>query len=150
MFTLLAMGFIDRVGRRSLMMIGSAGLIATLGLVSWSFYQQSFSVWSVPVFLFIYIAFFAFSQGAVIWVFISEIFPTQVRAKGQTLGSTTHWVMAAVIAFSFPYLAEKVGGGNTFLFFAIMMVLQMLFVWKLMPETKGKSLEQIEHSLILH
>ncbi len=150
MFTLLAMGFIDRVGRRSLMMIGSAGLIATLGLVSYSFYQQSFSVWSVPVFLFAYIAFFAFSQGAVIWVFISEIFPTQVRAKGQTLGSTTHWVMAAVIAFSFPYLAEKAGGGNTFLFFAIMMVLQLLFVWKMMPETKGKSLEQIEHSLILH
>lgn len=150
MFTLLAMGFIDRVGRRSLMMIGSAGLIVTLGLVSWSFYQQSFSVWSMPVFLFIYIAFFAFSQGAVIWVFISEIFPTQVRAKGQTLGSTTHWVMAAAIAFSFPYLSEKAGGGNTFLFFTIMMVLQMLFVWKLMPETKGKSLEQIEHSLILH
>jgi sugar porter (SP) family MFS transporter len=150
MFTLLAMGFIDKVGRRSLMMIGSAGLIITLSLVSFSFYHQSFSVWSVPVFLFVYIAFFAFSQGAVIWVFISEIFPTQVRAKGQTLGSTTHWVMAAVIAFSFPYLAEKAGGGNTFLFFAIMMVLQLLFVWKLMPETKGKSLEQIEHSLILH
>ena len=150
MFTLLAMGFIDKVGRRSLMMIGSAGLIITLSLVSYSFYHQSFSVWSVPVFLFVYIAFFAFSQGAVIWVFISEIFPTQVRAKGQTLGSTTHWVMAAAIAFSFPYLAEKAGGGNTFLFFAIMMVLQLLFVWKLMPETKGKSLEQIEHSLILH
>jgi sugar porter (SP) family MFS transporter len=150
MFTLLAMGFIDRVGRRSLMMIGSAGLIISLGLVSWSFYQQSFSVWSVPVFLFVYIAFFAFSQGAVIWVFISEIFPTPVRAKGQTLGSTTHWVMAAVIAFTFPFLAEKAGAGNTFLFFAIMMVLQLLFVWKLMPETKGKSLEQIEHSLVLH
>lgn len=150
MFTLLAMGFIDKVGRRSLMMIGSAGLIVTLGLVSYSFYQQSFSIWSVPILLFVYIAFFAFSQGAVIWVFISEIFPTQVRAKGQTLGSTTHWVMAAVIAFSFPYLAEKAGGGNTFLFFAIMMVLQLLFVWKLMPETKGKSLEQIEHSLVLH
>jgi sugar porter (SP) family MFS transporter len=150
MFTLLAMNFIDRVGRRSLMLIGSVGLIATLGLVSFSFYQQHFSVWSVPVFLFVYIAFFAFSQGAVIWVFISEIFPTQVRAKGQTLGSTTHWVMAAAIAFSFPYLAEKAGGGNTFLFFAVMMVLQLLFVWKFMPETKGKSLEQIEHSLILH
>ncbi len=150
MFTLLAMGFIDRVGRRSLMMIGSAGLIVTLGLVSYSFYQPTFSVWSVPVFLFVYIAFFAFSQGAVIWVFISEIFPTQVRAKGQTLGSTTHWVMAAVIAFTFPWLAEKAGAGNTFLFFAIMMVLQFLFVWKMMPETKGKSLEQIEYSLILH
>jgi MFS transporter, SP family, arabinose:H+ symporter len=98
----------------------------------------------------VYIAFFAFSQGAVIWVFIAEIFPNQVRAKGQTLGSCTHWVMAALIAFSFPMLAEKLGGGNTFLFFCIMMVLQLIFVWKMMPETKGKSLEQIERSLVLH
>jgi hypothetical protein len=91
-----------------------------------------------------YIAFFAFSQGAVIWVFISEIFPNKVRAKGQTLGSTTHWVMAALIAFSFPYLAEKTGGGNVFLFFSIMMCIQLVFVWKLMPETKGIALEQLE------
>ena len=146
-FTLLAMNFIDRVGRRTLMLIGSFGLIITLGMVAWSFYAPSFNGWLVPVFLFIYIAFFAFSQGAVIWVFISEIFPNPVRAKGQTLGSATHWVMAAIIAFSFPYLAEKAGGGNTFLFFCVMMCIQLLFVWKLMPETKGKSLEQIEYSL---
>jgi hypothetical protein len=100
--------------------------------------------------LFVYIAFFAFSQGAVIWVFISEIFPNQVRARGQTLGSTTHWVMAAAIAFSFPYLSEKAGGGNTFLFFCVMMCIQLIFVWKMMPETKGKSLEQIEHTLVFH
>ncbi|HEY8734161.1 MAG TPA: sugar porter family MFS transporter, partial [Puia sp.] len=149
-FTLVAMNFIDRVGRKTLMMIGSFGLIFTLALVSYSFYAGNFNGWSVPVFLFIYIAFFAFSQGAVIWVFISEIFPNQVRAKGQTLGSTTHWVMAALIAFSFPYVAEKAGGGNTFLFFCIMMCMQLIFVWKLMPETKGKSLEQIEHTLVLH
>lgn len=149
-FTLLAMNFIDRIGRKTLMLIGSFGLIFTLAMVSWSFYAESFNGWSVPVFLFIYIAFFAFSQGAVIWVFISEIFPNQVRAKGQTLGSTTHWIMAAAIAFSFPYLAEKAGGGNTFLFFCIMMCIQLLFVWKIMPETKGKSLEQIEHTLVLH
>ena len=149
-FTLLAMNFIDRVGRRTLMLIGSFGLIFALGMVSYSFYAVNFSGWAVPVFLFIYIAFFAFSQGAVIWVFIAEIFPNQVRAKGQTLGSTTHWVMAALIAFSFPYLAEKAGGGNTFLFFCIMMLLQLLFVWRIMPETKGKSLEQIEHTLVLH
>jgi len=147
-FTLLAMNFIDRMGRRTLMLIGSVGLIITLALVSYSFYSANFK--AVPVFLFVYIAFFAFSQGAVIWVFISEIFPNQVRAKGQTLGSTTHWVMAAVIAFTFPYLAEKVGGGNTFLFFCLMMFIQLIFVWKLMPETKGRSLEQIEHTLVLH
>ena len=149
-FTLLAMNFIDRIGRRTLMLIGSVGLILTLGMVSYSFYAVSFSGWAVPVFLFIYIAFFAFSQGSVIWVFISEIFPNQVRAKGQTLGSATHWIMAALIAFSFPYLAEKAGGGNTFLFFSIMMCIQLIFVWKVMPETNGKSLEQIEHTLLLH
>jgi sugar porter (SP) family MFS transporter len=148
-FTLVAMKFIDKVGRRTLMFIGSVGLILTLGMVSYSFYAH-LSGLAVPLYLFLYIAFFAVSQGAVIWVFISEIFPTQVRAKGQTLGSTTHWTMAAIITFVFPYLSEKVGGGNTFLFFAIMMCLQLLFVWKLMPETKGKSLEQIEHTLILH
>jgi sugar porter (SP) family MFS transporter len=149
-FTFVAINFIDRIGRKTLMLIGSIGLISTLGLVAQAFYSQHFSGWAVTIYLLVYIAFFAFSQGAVIWVFISEIFPNQVRAKGQTLGSCTHWVMAALIAFSFPMLAEKLGGGNTFLFFCIMMVLQLLFVWKLMPETKGKSLEQIERTLILH
>jgi len=149
-FTLLAMNFIDRIGRRTLMLIGSFGLIITLGMVAWSFYAASFNGWMVPVFLFIYIAFFAFSQGAVIWVFISEIFPNPVRAKGQTLGSATHWVMAAIIAFSFPYLAEKAGGGNTFLFFCVMMCIQLVFVWRMMPETKGRSLEQIEYTLVAH
>jgi sugar porter (SP) family MFS transporter len=146
-FTLLAMNFIDKVGRRTLMLIGSFGLIITLALVSNSFYTAHFSRWGVTVYLLLYIAFFAFSQGAVIWVFISEIFPNQVRAKGQTLGSTTHWVMAALIAFSFPLITEKAGGGNTFLFFTVMMCLQLLFVWKVMPETKGTSLEQVEQSL---
>jgi sugar porter (SP) family MFS transporter len=150
LFTLIALQFIDRIGRKTLMLIGSVGLITTLGLVSHAFYSHNFNGIEVPVFLLIYIAFFAFSQGAVIWVFISEIFPNQVRAKGQTLGSTTHWVMAALIAFSFPMLAERLGGGHTFLFFSVMMVLQLLFVWKIMPETKGRSLEQIEKTLILH
>ena len=149
-FTLVAINFIDKIGRKTLMLIGSIGLVLTLGLVSQAFYSQNFSGWSVTIYLLVYIAFFAFSQGAVIWVFIAEIFPNQVRAKGQTLGSCTHWVMAALIAFSFPMLAERLGGGNTFLFFSIMMVLQLIFVWKVMPETKGKSLEQIERSLVLH
>lgn len=150
LFTLLALSFIDRVGRRTLMLIGSLGLIITLGLVSRAFYLNEFNGFMVTIFLLVYIAFFAFSQGAVIWVFISEIFPNQVRAKGQTLGSMTHWVMAAVIAFIFPMLTESLGGGNTFLFFCVMMVLQLLFVWKIMPETKGKSLEQLEGTLIMH
>lgn len=150
LFTLIAINYIDKIGRKTLMLIGSVGLIATLGLVSQAFYTQDFSGWAVTVYLLVYIAFFAFSQGAVIWVFISEIFPNQVRAKGQTLGSFTHWAMAAIIAFSFPMLAERLGGGHTFLFFAVMMVLQLLFVWRVMPETKGKSLEQLEHSLVLH
>lgn len=149
-FTLLAMNFIDKIGRRTLMLIGSMGLILTLVLVASTFYLPSVNSWAITVYLLVYIAFFAFSQGAVIWVFISEIFPNQVRAKGQTLGSTTHWIMAAIIAFSFPYLAEKAGGGNTFMFFAVMMCLQLLFVWKMMPETKGRSLEQIGHTLIMH
>jgi len=143
-FTLLAMRFIDKFGRRTLMLIGSIGLIVTLGLVSRAFYTENFGGMAVPVFLFIYIAFFAFSQGAVIWVFISEVFPNEVRAGGQALGSFTHWFMAALIAFSFPAISEKLGGGTTFLIFAIMMVLQLLFVLRLMPETKGKSLEMIQ------
>ncbi len=150
MFTLLAMNFIDRVGRRKLMLIGSVGLITTLALVSYSFYTKGLNGWMVPMYLMAYVAFFAFSQGAVIWVFISEIFPGPVRAKGQTLGSTTHWVMAAAIAFSFPWLADRLGGGNTFLFFTVMMCTQLVFVWRVMPETKGRSLEQIEHTLVLH
>ncbi len=143
-FTLLAMRFIDKFGRRTLMLIGSIGLIITLGLVSRAFYTESFGGMAVPILLFIYIAFFAFSQGAVIWVFISEVFPNEVRAGGQALGSFTHWFMAALIAFSFPAISEKLGGGTTFLIFAIMMVLQLLFVLRLMPETKGKSLEMIQ------
>jgi len=143
-FTLLAVNFIDRYGRRTLMMIGSVGVIITLSLVANSFYTQNFNGFAVPVYLFLYIAFFAFSQGAVIWVFISEIFPNEVRAKGQALGSFIHWLMATIIAFTFPYITDTIGGGNSFMLFAIMMVLQLLFVWKIMPETKGRSLEHID------
>ena len=146
-FTLLAMRFIDKFGRRTLMLIGSIGLIISLGLVSRAFYTESFGGMAVPVLLFIYIAFFAFSQGAVIWVFISEVFPNEVRADGLALGSFTHWFMAALIAFSFPTISEKLGGGTTFLIFAIMMVFQLIFVLRLMPETKGKSLEMIQSEI---
>ena len=150
LFTALAINFIDRFGRKTLMLIGSAGLILSLGFVSYAFFTRDFSGNLVTICLLMYIAFFAFSQGAVIWVFISEIFPNAVRAKGQTLGSFTHWAMAALITFSFPYLAEKLGGGYIFAFFSVMMCLQFLFVWKKMPETKGRSLEQMEGALLVH
>jgi sugar porter (SP) family MFS transporter len=146
-FTLIAMAVIDRFGRKKLMLTGSIGLIITLGLVSRIFYAQDFDNIGIVILLLVYIAFFAVSQGAVIWVFISEIFPNHIRAKGQSLGSFTHWAMATLIAFTFPYLAEQVGGGETFLFFTLMMVLQLIFVICFMPETKGRSLEQIDDSL---
>lgn len=142
-FTIVGLNLIDRSGRRKLMLIGSVGLIGSLALVSYAFYTQAFGM-AVPVSLFVYIAFFGMSQGAVIWVFIAEIFPNQVRAKGQALGSFTHWFFAALIAFGFPYVAETLGGGTTFLIFSGMMVLQLLFVLFMMPETKGVSLEALE------
>lgn len=149
-FTLIAINFIDKIGRRVLMLVGSFGLIAALFLVAYTFYSHNYSGFAVPAYMMMFIAFFAFSQGAVIWVFISEIFPNSVRAKGQTLGSSTHWVMAAIIAFCFPYLAETFGGALTFSFFGSMMVLQLIFVWRFMPETKGQSLEEIGTHLNLH
>ncbi|PWK79708.1 sugar porter (SP) family MFS transporter [Mucilaginibacter oryzae] len=149
-FTLIAINIIDKIGRRVLMLIGSVGLISSLFLVAFTFYSGQFSGFAIPVYMMVFIGFFAFSQGAVIWVFISEIFPNEMRAKGQTLGSSTHWIMAAVIAFCFPYLAERLGGATTFFFFGSMMVLQLIFVWRLMPETKGKSLEQIGTNLLIH
>jgi sugar porter (SP) family MFS transporter len=150
MFTLIGINIIDKVGRRTLMLVGSFGLIGSLFMVAYTFYSGHLSGFAVPIYMMFFIAFFAFSQGAVIWVFISEIFPNQVRAKGQTLGSSTHWIMAALIAFSFPYFAEKLGGAVTFSFFGTMMVLQLIFVWRFMPETKGKSLEQIDTNLVMH
>ena len=144
-FTIVAVSLIDSFGRRMLMFIGSLGLIATLGLVSRSFYLDSYE--GVPIYLFVYIAFFALSQGSVCWVFIAEVFPNKVRAQGQSLGSFTHWLMAAIIANIFPYFTNTFGGGLVFLFFTFMMILQLLWVWKIMPETKGKSLEQLESQL---
>lgn len=145
-FTMLGLVLIDRFGRRSLMLVGSLGLIAALGLVSWAFFSETFGF--VPALLFGYIAFFALSQGAVIWVFISEIFPNQVRAAGQSLGSFTHWILAAVVANAFPLVAGRLGGGPIFAVFCGMMGLQLLFVWFVMPETKNTSLEALEEDLV--
>lgn len=148
LFTFLAIFLIDKYGRRTLLMIGSVGMILFLSLLSRTFFLQDFQGYSVMIYLIGFIAFFAFSQGAVIWVFISEIFPIKVRSKGQALGSFTHWIMAAAISWLFPLFANssKIGGWP-FAFFALMMVLHFLFAWKIIPETKGKSLEEIQSDL---
>lgn len=152
LFTLLAISVIDKFGRKTLMIIGSLGMIVTLGLVSYTFFAKDFSGLNVMFYLIGFIAFFAFSQGSVIWVYISEIFPNQVRAKGQTLGSFTHWIMAALISWAFPILMERsaMGGAYAFAFFSAMMVMQLFFAWRMMPETKGQSLEQIQSGMIVH
>jgi len=148
-FTLLAISVIDKFGRKILLIIGSVGMVLFLGLVAWAFYTQDFGGYAVMFYLVGFIAFFAFSQGAVIWVFMSEIFPNKVRSQGQTLGSFTHWIMAAVISWTFPVLAESSdnGGFYSFLLFAVMMFIHGIFVWKVLPETKGKSLEGIQREL---
>ncbi len=148
-FTLLAISVIDKFGRKTLLIIGSVGMVLFLGLVAWSFYTQDFGGYAVMFYLVGFIAFFAFSQGAVIWVFMSEIFPNKVRSQGQTLGSFTHWIMAAAISWTFPILAESSdnGGFYSFLLFAVMMFIHGIFVWKVLPETKGKSLEGIQREL---
>lgn len=151
-FTLFAIQLIDRFGRRTLMLIGSVGMVIFLGLVANAFFTGDYGGYFVMICLIGFIAFFAFSQGAVIWVFISEIFPNRVRSAGQTLGSSTHWIMAAIVSWSFPIIAEgsELGGAYAFSFFSVMMLLQLFFAWKVMPETKGQSLEGIQASLGIH
>lgn len=148
-FTMVGLALIDRMGRRFLMYIGSFGYIISLATVSIAFFTgAAANSLLVPILLFVFIAAHAIGQGAVIWVFISEIFPNEVRSFGNSLGSSTHWVFAAIIAGNFPFFAGKFGGGPIFAFFALMMVFQLLFVWKMMPETKGVSLEDLEKQLI--
>lgn len=150
LFTFFALSLIDKFGRRKLMLIGTVGLIITLGAVAYLFLNKTSNPASIVVLLLAYIGFFAMSQGACIWVFISEIFPNTVRAKGQTLGSLTHWVMATIITFIFPVVSANLGEGVIFFFFCLMMILQLGFVVKYMPETKGQSLEELETNLVLH
>ena len=146
-FTLLGVFLIDKLGRKKLMYIGSVGYIISLSLVAMAFFFH-WEGMAVPVFLFLFIAAHAIGQGAVIWVFISEIFPNHLRASGQSFGSTTHWVLAAIIPSLIPYLFSTIGPGVVFLFFAVMMVFQLLFVVFMMPETKGISLEELSKKLI--
>jgi len=146
-FTLLGVFLIDKLGRKLLMYIGSVGYVISLSLVAMAFFFHWEGI-VVPVFLFLFIAAHAIGQGAVIWVFISEIFPNHLRASGQSFGSTTHWVLAAIIPSLIPYLFSTVGPGVVFLFFAVMMVFQLLFVRFMMLETKGISLEELSKKLI--
>jgi sugar porter (SP) family MFS transporter len=152
LFTLLAMTMIDKVGRKTLLLIGSVGMIVFLSLTAHAFNGLISGNSFVLVYLIGFIAFFAFSQGAVIWVFISEIFPNSVRSQGGSLGSFTHWIMAAIISWTFPIIVESGGGGTggafySFLFYAGMMLVQFVFIWRVMPETKGKTLEAIQKEL---
>jgi MFS transporter, SP family, arabinose:H+ symporter len=144
-FTIFGWYLIDRLGRRVLMYIGSVGYIVSLALIAFAFFNQSYA--NVPLYVFAFIASHAIGQGAVIWVFISEIFPNSVRASGMAWGCLTHWVFAALIANVFPIFATKFGGGPIFAFFSVMMVFQLLYVWFMMPETKGVSLEDLQKQL---
>jgi sugar porter (SP) family MFS transporter len=146
-FTLLGVFLIDKLGRKVLMYIGSIGYIISLSLVAMAFFFHWQGI-MVPVFLFLFIAAHAIGQGAVIWVFISEIFPNHLRASGQAFGSTTHWVLAAIIPSLIPFLFSTIGPGVVFLFFTVMMVFQLFFVAFMMPETKGISLEELSKKLI--
>jgi SP family xylose:H+ symportor-like MFS transporter len=151
LFTMLAMTVIDNFGRRKLILIGSVGYLISLGATTWAFYTYGteFTPTGSAVVLaglLLFIAAHAFGQGAVIWVFISEIFPNRVRAQGQALGSTTHWVMAALITWTFPLIAKS-SGGHAFAFYAVMMFVQLLWALFLMPETKGVPLEEIQKEL---
>ena len=145
-FTFIGLSLIDKFGRRQLMYIGSVGYIVSLTLVALAF-AYHWQGMAVPIFLFMFIAAHAIGQGTVIWVFISEIFPNHLRASGQSFGSSVHWVLAAIIPSLVPLLFTSIGAAPVFAFFAFMMVLQLLFVWKMMPETKGVSLEDMNTQL---
>jgi sugar porter (SP) family MFS transporter len=144
-FTFVGLRLIDKLGRRTLLYIGSFGYIFSLGLASWAFFTEHYSI--VPACIFAFIAAHAIGQGAVIWVFISEIFPNRHRAEGQALGSFTHWIFAALLTTFFPGMVSAFAPGYVFLFFCLMMVLQLVWVRTMVPETKGRTLEEIQRQL---
>ena len=146
-FTLIGINLIDLLGRKTLMYIGSVGYIISLSLIATSF-LLSWEGLALPIFLFVFIASHGIGQGAVIWVFISEIYPNHLRSAGQSFGTSTHWVLAAIIPSLVPLLFTSIGAGVVFAIFAFMMVLQLLFVYFWMPETKGVSLESLSQKLI--
>ena len=146
-FTFVGLWLIDRLGRRTLLYIGSFGYIASLSLVAWAFFSEHYSI--IPGCIFAFIAAHAIGQGAVIWVFISEIFPNRHRAGGQSLGSFTHWSFAALLTTLFPKMVTALPPGYVFSFFAGMMCLQLLWVKTMVPETKNLPLEQLQKELVV-
>jgi len=146
LFTFIGIYLIDKLGRRQLMYIGSVGYIISLSLVAAAFYFEWTGI-AVPAFLFLFIASHAIGQGTIIWVFISEVFPNHLRGAGQSFGTSTHWVLAAIIPSMVPWLFGTIGAAPVFAFFAFMMVLQLVFVHFIMPETKGISLEELSDQL---
>jgi SP family arabinose:H+ symporter-like MFS transporter len=144
-FTFVGLWLIDRLGRRTLLYIGSFGYIASLGLIAWGFFEAHYSI--IPVCVFAFIAAHAIGQGAVIWVFISEIFPNRHRAEGQSLGSFTHWIFAALLTTFFPKMVSSLPPGYIFSFFTGMMCLQLLWVITMVPETKNIPLEELQKEL---
>ena len=144
-FTFVGLWLIDRLGRRTLLYIGSFGYIASLGLTAWAFFTGHYAI--VPACIFAFIAAHAIGQGTVIWVFISEIFPNRHRAEGQALGSATHWVFAALLTTFFPKMVAAFPPGYVFVFFCGMMVLQLIWVKMAVPETKGVPLEEMQEKL---
>ena len=147
-FTFIGINLIDKLGRKVLMYIGSIGYIISLSLISLSFILDWGGI-ALPIFLFLFIASHAIGQGAIIWVYISEIFPNHIRSYGQSFGISTHWVLAAIIPSFVPFLFGFVGPGLVFAFFALMMVLQLIFTHFIMPETRGVSLEELAKKLIV-
>lgn len=144
-FTMLGVWSIDKAGRRTLLFVGSYGYILSLGVVSWAFFTETFSV--IPISIFCFIAAHGIGQGTVIWVLIAEVFPDRQRAEGQALGSATHWIFAALITTLFPKVISIFSPGSIFLFFCGMMVLQLIWVKTMVIETKGVSLERIQNQL---
>ena len=146
-FTLIGMSLIDKLGRKTLLLIGAAGTASCLAGVAWIFGTQSHQS-SLLGLLVVYIAFFALSQGAVIWVYIGEVFPTSVRSKGQGVGSASHWFMNTLIQLEFPVIVHTMSTATPFVFFAIMTVVQLLTVLFTYPETKGQTLEALQRKLV--
>lgn len=149
-FTMIAMMIIDKVGRRKLLLIGSVGMIISLALVAKGFYFGTLHGYFMMIYLMGFIASFATSLGAVIWVIISEVFPNSVRSKGQVFGSLTHWVWSAILSWIFPIIVGGFENGGTivFGFFTLAMIFNFFFALKVLPETKNKSLEQLQKELI--